>query len=318
MATGTAVTRKRLFDPAIAALVAAMAIWGLTMVITRSALQDVGAFTILALRFGSGALVLAPFAWRKGYRFRMSLKPIFLVFGFTGIVAHNGLETVGLNFTTAGSGALVLAAAPAVTAAMSIALLKETVTRLQALGIAISIAGVLLVTSAPVGGGEAALLGNLLIFGGVIAWGVYTIQGKRLVLDLPPIVATTAGMVSAVLFLVPLAIGEIAITGAPRFSTSSVVGIAYLGVLASAIAYALWNQALDHVPASVAAPYVNLVPVIGLLAAIAVGEATAPMQIAGGVVVGIGIWTSEAARMRTAAARVATERLSVEAVPDCA
>jgi drug/metabolite transporter (DMT)-like permease len=220
-----------------------------------------------------------------------------IAFGVTGIVLHNGLETWGLNFTSAGSGALVIAAVPAVTVVLSVVFLKEIVTRLQMLGIALSIAGVIIVTNAGVTGpGTSEPIGNLLVFGGVIAWAIYTIQGKKMVPNLPAIVMTTAGIGAALLFLIPITAVEIAATGTPRFTMSSAFGLLYLGVLGSALAYALWNAALNHVDASVAAPYVNLVPVIGLLAALLAGEPTNAMQLVGGVVVGLGLSLSQAAR----------------------
>ncbi|MFP5297876.1 MAG: DMT family transporter [Actinomycetota bacterium] len=299
MTRATSLVRTPRIDPGIAALVAAMVIWGVTMVITKSVLEEVGPFTLLAGRFALAFALLGPVAARRGFRLSMVIRPTFIAFGITGIVLHNGLETVGLMFTSAGSGALVIAAAPALTAALSVVFLKESVTRLQIAGIVLSILGVAMVTNAGIGGvGSTEILGNLLVFGGVISWAVYTVQGKRLVVDLPAIVTTTAGIGAATMILIPMAITEVAVTGVPSVSMSGFLGIVYLGALASALAYALWNSALNHVDASVAAPYVNLVPVIGLLAALLIGEPTNAMQLAGGAVVGLGIWLSEAGRVR--------------------
>ncbi len=295
-----ALRRGAPFNRGIVALLAAVAIWGVTMVITKSALETVGPFTILAIRFLVGFLCLVPFAWKRGYRLGLSLKPMMIGFGIAGIVLHNGLETWGLNYTSAGSGALVIAAGPAIIAIMSVLFLKEIVSRLQIIGIGLSILGVIVVTNAGVtGAGNAEPLGNLMVFGGVIAWGVYTVQGKRMVSNLSALVITTAGMGASLLFLVPMAAAEISVQGAPTFTLSSSLGILYLGVLASAVAYALWNTALNHVDASSAGPYVNMVPVIGLLAALAVGEPTNTTQLAGGLIVGIGLWLSETARIRS-------------------
>jgi drug/metabolite transporter (DMT)-like permease len=287
------------FDPGILALLAAVAIWGITMVITRSALESTGPFTILAARFIIGFALLVPFARRRGFKLGMVFRPVFVAFGAIGIVAHNGLETIGLQFTSAGSGALVIAAVPAVTAAMSIVMLKETVSKLQALGIAISIGGVVLVSGSNSGvAGSSEPFGNLLVFLGVVAWGVYTVQGKRLVTDIPSLVITTAGMGAAVGMLLPLSVVEIAATGAPTFEPAAALGILYLGVMASGVAYALWNYALNHVDAAAAGPFANLVPVIGLIAAIMAGESTSPMQLLGGGVVALGLALSESARIR--------------------
>jgi drug/metabolite transporter (DMT)-like permease len=75
-----------------------------------------------------------------------------------------------------------------------------------------------------------------------------------------------------------------------------VAGMLYLGVGASAAAYALWNFALEHVDASVAAPYVNLVPIIGLALAVVLGESLTPMDLAGGLTVAAGVWLSTSRR----------------------
>jgi drug/metabolite transporter (DMT)-like permease len=278
---------------AIPALLAATLIWGATYVVTKGALEEVGPFTILALRFGSGWLALWAVASRRGYSPAMSLDPRFVLFGLSGIVLHNGLETMGLVFTTAGSAALVIASAPAVTAAMSFVWLKERIGGAQVAGIVLSIAGVGIVSGYTSGGdGASVILGNLLVFSGVLAWGAYTIQGKKLTGGYSGLVATAAGAGSALLFLVPLSMGEMIIQGFPTLGAESLASVVYLGLFASAIAYALWNYALERVDASVAGPFVNLVPVVGLVLAIAVGEATTPLQLTGGAIVGVGVWLS--------------------------
>jgi drug/metabolite transporter (DMT)-like permease len=208
-------------------------------------------------------------------------------------VLHNGLETLGLVFTSAGSAALVIASAPAITVGMSWVFLRERVGRLQAVGIALSVAGVAVISiQAPGGISSQVIIGNLLVFAGVVAWGAYTVQGKRITAGESGIVATAAGAGGALVFLLPLSFGEVVIQGPPEFTAGAVASIAYLGILASAVAYALWNYALEQVDASVAAPYVNLVPVIGLTLALAVGETTTLLQLAGGATVGVGVWLS--------------------------
>jgi drug/metabolite transporter (DMT)-like permease len=287
---------------AIPALVAATFIWGATYVVTKGALEDIGPFTILVLRFGVGWLALWAVAGRRGYSPAMSLQPRFILFGLSGIVLHNGLETLGLVFTSAASAVLVIASAPAVTVAMSSIFLRERIGRVQAVGIALSIAGVALVSgNAASGDPSKVILGNALVFAGVVAWGIYTVQGKKLTTGHSGLVATAAGAGGALLFLIPLSLGEMVVQGLPTFTPGALASVAYLGLCASAIAYGLWNYALEKVDASLAAPFVNLVPVVGLAFAIALGESTTLLQIAGGGVVGIGVWLSTRARRRTGA-----------------
>jgi drug/metabolite transporter (DMT)-like permease len=270
-----------------------MAIWGGSYVVTKFALVAAGPFTVLWLRLAIAALVMAPFARRQGFRPRLALRREFIVFGLTGMALHLGLEILGLEFTSASSASLIIAAAPAVTVAFSVAFLKERLSGLQGVGIALSVIGVILITGAHTAGGyPLAWLGNLLVFGGVVMWGVYTVQGRKMVVAQSWLVVTTAATLSAVGIVLPVAIGEILLTGAPTFTTGSLLAVAYLGVLASAVAYGLYNLALKYVGGSVVGPYISLVPVIGVGLALLVGERLTAIQLAGGVTVGAGVWLS--------------------------
>lgn len=283
-------------NPGPAALILAMLIWGGTLVVTKSLLEGMGAATLLSVRFFVAFLCLVPFAYRRGFHLRDVVRREFVLFGLTGIVLHNGLETWGLRYTSAGSAALIIGGIPAVTIALSRVFLRESLPRPRALGVALSVAGVALVTRPPAGEGALELLGNLMVFGGVVAWAVYTVQGKKMSVRVPAIVGTTAGTGAALLFLLPAAVVESWGRGIPSVGVADVTGLLYLGLGASAAAYALWNFALEHVDASVAAPYVNLVPIIGLALAVALGESMTPMDLAGGLTVAAGVWLSTSRR----------------------
>ena len=294
------VARARAGDPGIMALLAAMGLWGASYVAGKYALTGAGPFTVLALRLGLATAILGPLASRRGFRWRMLGQKRYVLFGLTGMFLHLGFEVVGLDLTSATSAALVIASAPAVTAAFSIAVLGERLSPANWAGIALSIAGVVLVTGGQAPGGyPLGWLGNLLIFFGVVTWGVFTVQGKRMASDeYPAIVSTTAATGAATLMFIPFSIGEIALQGPPTFDAMSILAIVYLGVFASAIAYVLWNFALEHVDASVAGPFINLVPVIGVILGLSIGETMTVMQVAGGATVALGIYLSHKASAR--------------------
>src|SRR5205807_6974259 len=128
------------------ALILTAIIWGSALVVTKSLLQEIGPFTAAVLRFFIAWVILAPFAFRQGYRLSLAVRPTFLLFGLTGIALYIAMTNVGLVYTAASSAALVQAAIPGVTTLFSVLLLKEHVSRLQLLGIGLSIAGLLLVT----------------------------------------------------------------------------------------------------------------------------------------------------------------------------
>jgi drug/metabolite transporter (DMT)-like permease len=92
-----------------------------------------GPFTVGVLRFSIAWVILAPCAFRQGYRLGLSVQPVFLLSGLTGIALYTAITNVGLVFTSASSAALVQAAIPAVTTLLSVLLLKERVSPRQLL-----------------------------------------------------------------------------------------------------------------------------------------------------------------------------------------
>jgi drug/metabolite transporter (DMT)-like permease len=64
--------------------------------------------------------------------------------------------------------------------------------------------------------------------------------------------------------------------------------------VASALPIFLWNYALRYVPASAAALYINLVPVVGLVSALLVGERVGAAQLVGGALAVAGVLLGEA------------------------
>lgn len=187
------------------ALILTVTIWGGSFAVTRSLLAEVGPFTASVLRFFIAWLFLAPFAYRRGYRLSLALRPTFLRFGLTGIALFTALSNMGLVFTSASSASLIQAGIPAVTTLLSVLLLKERVSRLQLPGIALSVVGLLFVTDIHMDNqGSESLLGNLLVIGSIFAWATYTVQGKKLISASQSwLIITTASVSAGLLFLLP-------------------------------------------------------------------------------------------------------------------
>ena len=66
--------------------------------------------------------------------------------------------------------------------------------------------------------------------------------------------------------------------------------MAYLGVGASGVAYLMYSAALKHVDASEAGVYTNLIPIVGVITGIMLGEPLSARAIIGGLVVLVGVW----------------------------
>jgi DNA-binding response OmpR family regulator len=176
---------------------------------------------------------------------------------------------------------------PVVAAILARAFLKEAIPPARLFGIGLSVLGVGLVSGAAPSGADpsgAVLLGDALTVGAVVAYGAYAVQGRALRSGEghPAVVTTAASFAAGLLFLLPLAAGEAVLLGAPGLGAQGWIVVAYLGAVAFALPIFLWNYALGHVPASAAAVYINLVPVVGLASALLVGERVGAVRLVGG------------------------------------
>lgn len=274
----------------LALLVLAATIWGATFVVTKPLLSELSPFTIMTVRFVLGFVVLLPAAWKAGLRVRRIFDREIVAFGFTGMVLHLALEITGLRFTTASSASLVIASSPAITGLLAFLVVRERLGRRQVTALMLSVVGAVVVTGATYAGGTRALLGNALVLAGVVAWGIYTLQGRRLAAIYSATYTTTGALGIAAVMSAPMAGLELARGGPVSLDGMAILSLVFLGVGASAVAFWAWNMALAHVPASTAAPFVNLVPVLGLAFGLMSGESVTIVQLAGGALVGLGLW----------------------------
>ncbi len=277
-------------------LLVTMVIWGSTFVVTKGINDQVPPFTLAFVRVAIGALVLLACALirqaRGGSHSRWSALPwgTMISMGLVGVVLYYAVFNYSLVYTSASQGALVQSCIPAMTALVAVVWLREHASVLRWTGIALSMVGVLIVFSgSDAQSGSASLLGNVLMFVSAVLWGVYTSMAKRVANY--DAMQVTAGIIGAgAVLLLPLASFEIAAEGMPSVDLRGWLGMAYLGAGASGLGYMLYSSALKHVDASEAGVYTNLIPIVGVITGVMLGEPLSLRAIIGGIVVLVGVW----------------------------
>jgi drug/metabolite transporter (DMT)-like permease len=276
---------------AIFALVGVMIIWGSTFVVTKASIEALPPMTLAFVRVLIGTCVLLPFAAPRMRRGEPLPWRRLFALGVVGVAVYYVAFNGSLALTTAAQGALVQSSIPAVTACMAMIFLRERAGRGRLFGIALSVAGVLVVFAddSRSDSGSATLLGQLLMFGSVVCWGLYTAMAKR-VAHCDAIVVTTCITGIGTLLLLPIAVVELVSQPLPNPDFDAWLGAAYLGVFASGLGYLLYNFALQHLAASTVGVYTNLIPIVGVLTGVvALHEPLSWQAIVGGTIVMIGV-----------------------------
>ena len=284
-------------SPVILVKLALMALfWASAFVIGRRLMETLDPFTAAAARFAfSSAFLAAVVLALRGGLPRLSKKQILgvCVLGLSGVFAYNALFFQGLKTITAAKAALILAVNPVVIALAAALLFREKISARQALGIAASLAGVVVVVAdgsplrllkTGVGPGEAAM------FGAMAAWAFYSLLGKRLLAGIAPLAAVwlANGFGAAALVLAAFAVETPAVL--VQVPAATWAGLLFLGVVSSGIANTWYYQGIARVGAARAANFINLVPVFAaLLGWIFLGETLTLPQLLGGVLVLAGV-----------------------------
>ena len=226
--------------PALLALVAVTAIWGVTFVQVKDAVAVYPLFAFLAVRFAIASLTLAPVAarrmgnagWKAG-----TLLGLLLAVGYA-------LQTAGLERTTVSSTGFITGLYVVFTPLFAYALFRIGASKAVWAGVALSLAGLALLTG--VGVGDP--LGDALVLGGSAAYSLQIALMERYARRYDPFAFTLVELLAACagFAVVALALGQIEL---PR---GWVVWGALLvtGIFASALAFLVQTWAQRQLSAS--------------------------------------------------------------------
>lgn len=276
-------------------LAAVTMIWGGTFVAGRFLADSLSPLFAASLRFllASVALLLFLLLARIPLARPSPLQWLQLtLLGFFGIFFYNLCFFYGLHYINASRASLIVALNPAVIGLASWLLFKERMSRAKVIGIAICIAGASLVIVSrhpqSLAGQADAWIGDLLIFGCVLGWGIYSLFSKDLNQTLGPVQTVTYSiLLGTVMLWVASAIrGEVSVAVLVSLGSPQWLSLMYLGVLGSALAYIGYYDGLRKIGATRSGVFIALNPLTAvILGALLLGEQlTLTMCLGGGLI----------------------------------
>ncbi len=287
-------TRARGAD--YARLVAVPAIWGGTFVggkIVVAALTPLmGSFARYVI--ACIALLVAAFALEGGLP-KLSRRQWMgtFVLGLFGVFAYNLFFMGALDRLPASRAALIIALNPAITIAISAVALRESLSPRRWFGVAIALLGVAIVVSR---GDLTSLahgslgLGELLMFGAVTSWALYTVVGRKVLGGLSPLAATNYAALWGTLMLGAISAPQFATLSADQFDWRVNVSLLYLGICGTALAFVWYYMSVKRIGAGPTSIFNNLVPVFGVaISVLLLGEQLLVSMLVGGAVTIAGV-----------------------------
>lgn len=277
----------------------------------KTALREIPPLPLGLLRFlGASALLVLLLLRVRPPGQRMPPKsawPQLLVLSFVVVPVSQGFFQTGLALSTAAHAALLYSLTPLFVMLLAQALRRELPGVRTALGTLIALAGTLYVLAwRGLDLSRGPLFGDLLLLAAVIAWALFTAEGRPLVSVHGPLPVIAWALIAGTAMYLPLGIASLAAPGAvhriAHASRAAWLGVGYLILVTSVIAYLLWYWALAHLPAARVAVFTNLQPLAtAVLAHFFLGEHVTPQFVGGALVVIFGVVLAQLRAPRTAA-----------------
>jgi len=273
----------------------AMFLWGLNYSFAKIAVQQIDPFAVALIR----VLVSTPLLFIVLARNPLSLSAadlrMALPLGLSGVLANQIFFITGIRRTTPGHSSLVVALLPIVVVLLANVMLGERLTPLKLAGMAIALAGVVLIslkdglTFSP----ETAA-GDFLTFCGVCAFGYYTVAGKSIVPRMGALRATALSFLTGGVLMLPLTVPAALRQDWASVSARGWGALAYVVLIATFVCYLLYYAALARIESGKVAAFMYLQPVVaGFTSYLLLGETIHGHFVLGGLAVLAGVFLAE-------------------------
>ncbi|MGI2329019.1 DMT family transporter [Planococcus sp. YIM B11945] len=262
-------------------------IWGSSFAAIRVSLQggyDAGQNVLV--RFFIASVLFLGYALWPGTKFRLPHKgdivPI-LILGWLGISVYHICVTFGMESISAGTAGMLVGSGPIFTALIAFVFLKERLTGLGWIGLAIGFIGITLIAFGSAGASLTLSGGALLVLVAAFATSLFFVFQKPLFARYTAIELTAyftwAGTLPFFIFSPGI------FTAMQNATLEAHLSALYVGIFPAAIAYATWSTALSMENASSVSSLIYLEPAVAIVVAwMWLHELPTSLSLIGGVI----------------------------------
>jgi len=244
--------------------------WALNIVLGRWLRSYTGPITLAAARFLIASLCFVVILNRlkpEERRLGVDRWPLFGM-ALSGVAAFSPAIYLGLRYTTAVNATLITGLSPLITGLLTGLLIHEQMSGRQVIGAIISFTGVVAILF-----GDSysfwreihVNIGDLIVLGAVILWGLYSILGHRVMRHRSPVSTTAFSAFLGLPFLLLAATWEV-----QKISVSLdlkvILALLFIGIVATFIGILSWNAGVRRLGANGAMAFYNTLPLYGVLA----------------------------------------------------
>ena len=276
-------------------------IFGLSYIFTKKATSLASEFSLLGWRFFIATLIMSILIMIGFIKVNLKgkpIKPLLFVALFNPCVYFIG-ETIGISNTTASESGVFLACIPVASLVASTFILKEKPSKIQTIGILITLLGVMVTVFAVGASTSLSFIGYAFLAIAVISYALYSVFVEK-ASDYTETEITYIMLLIGAIVFGTVAICEALINGnivelitLPFKEKDFAVAILYQGIGSSILAFLLSNMAISKIGVNRTSSFIGVSTVVSIAAgAFLLKETFTIYQIIGAIIIIIGIYTA--------------------------
>jgi drug/metabolite transporter (DMT)-like permease len=293
----TSVARSRAFTPQDTVLLLSLgAMWGLSFLFIEVALRGLTPIWIVAGRtlIGAAFLLLVLQLRGQGLPRSLHLWRHLIVLGVVSNALPWGAVAWAQQALPSGLVALLMALVPTSTLVVSVLVGMERFSRARTVGLLLALGGVGLTVAADLSD-TGRLVAIAVVVTATVLYAMGAVYAKRFVSGVASPLTIAAGQVlsASVVSLAAAAVFE-PLPDPAALSPMVLGAVAALGMLGTGAAFLVFYVLIARVGATNTTLVTYLIPLVAVVAgALVLGERLAPPALAGGLLIGVGIWLAQ-------------------------
>jgi len=249
------------------AFIAIYLVWGSTYLAIRYAVETIPPLVTAGIRHTIAGGVLLGWACARGYRPRREHWIGGIVLGALFFLIGHGSLHWAEQHVASGLAALLIATEPMFILVLAWMSGQQKISRLSALGLAVGVVGVAILTGVEVSSKDTSLIGMIAVLLGSLSWAAGVVISPKLKLPTDALARTAVPLVCGAVMLLAAAgvTGEFHALHSSAISLKSILGLAFLIFFGSIVAFTAYMWLLQRCPPTLVATHTYANPVVAVL-----------------------------------------------------
>jgi drug/metabolite transporter (DMT)-like permease len=249
------------------AFIAIYIVWGSTYLAIRYAVETIPPLVTAGIRHTLAGGILLAWACARGYRPRREHWAAGIVLGALFFLIGHGSLHWAEQHVASGLAALLIATEPMFILVLAWMSGQQKISRLSALGLAVGVVGVAILTGVEVSSKDTSLIGMIAVLLGSLSWAAGVVVSPKLKLPTDALARTAVPLVCGAVMLLAAAgvTGEFHGLHWSAISLKSIFGLAFLIFFGSIVAFTAYTWLLQRCPPTLVATHTYANPIVAVL-----------------------------------------------------